>query len=130
MNDLFKARFVRGGRDVRTGLDCQGLFLEVMRRYGHDVTDRDVAAYATFIVAAAINSELASGKWQRIDAPEEGCAVGLALDPENPAMAQHLGVCIGRDRFIHIMETHGVKVSAVEDRFFRDKIRGFYRWVG
>lgn len=127
-HDLFSAKFVRGGRDVTTGLDCQGLMLEVMNRYGYKVQDKDTASYATEIVASAISDEIANEKWKKIEAPEEGCVVLIALDSMSPDKAQHLGVYIGEGKFIHIMEKRGVSVSRIHDRFFQQKIRGYYRW--
>ena len=127
--DFFGAQFRSGGRG--NGLfDCQGLFLEVMRRYGHDVQERDTAEYATEVVAALIAGEEKSGKWQRISQPEEGCAVTLALDPDAPEKAQHLGVYVGDGRFIHILKNRAVTASRIDDRFFCCKIRGYYRWIG
>jgi cell wall-associated NlpC family hydrolase len=130
LDDLFRASFKPGGRDPGGALDCQGLFLEVMRRYGHDVKDTDTASYATEIVTGLIEGEIKTGKWQRLDAPVEGCAVVLAIDPGRPREAQHLGVCLGGGRFIHILKSRGVIVSRCDDRFFKGKIRGYYRWIG
>lgn len=101
-----------------------------MRRYGHEVRDTDVASYATEVVAAAVAGETISGKWQRIDTPEPGCAVLLALESGTPELCQHLGVYIGCRRFIHILESRGVMISMIDDRFFGPKIRGYYRWIG
>lgn len=101
-----------------------------MRRYGYRVGDAYAADYAAASVAAAIGEQRDTGRWLPLDAPEEGCAVLLALDPERPDLPQHLGVCIGGGNFIHILEKRGVVVSALSDRFFAGKIRGFYRWVG
>jgi cell wall-associated NlpC family hydrolase len=131
LTDLFRARFLRGGRDIGAGLDCQGLFVEVMRRYGHDVSDCDIADYAVERVSAAIRDAAAEpGRWEALSTPEEGCAVLLALDAERPDLPQHLGVTIGGGRFIHILEGRGVLVSSIHDRFWAGKIRGYYRWRG
>lgn len=145
MRDLRIAKYKRGGRSADEGLDCKSLFVEVMNRCGNDVRTPDIEVFAVERVAASlargeypyseadaglVAQELRSGKWQKIDAPEFGCAVLMALDPDKPALIQHLGVYIGGERFIHILEDMGVIVSRIDDRFFRRKIRGFYRWIG
>jgi cell wall-associated NlpC family hydrolase len=127
---LFTTKFVDGGRDVKTGLDCQGLMLAVMKLYGHDVKDTDTAIYATEVVSQLINNELASGKWEKVDSPEEGCVVVLAIDSFHPNVAQHLGVYVGEGKFLHILEKIGVCTTSIEHRFFKNKIKGYYRWKG
>jgi cell wall-associated NlpC family hydrolase len=130
LTELFQAKFVNGGRDVNTGLDCQGLFLKVMSLHGHNVKDTDVASYATEVVASTIAEELQSGKWKKIDKPEVGCAVVIALDSFAPEKAQHLGVYIGEGQFVHMLEKRGVVVNRINDRFFQQKIRGYWAWNG
>lgn len=130
LRELFKASFVNGGREISTGLDCQGLLLRAMEIYGHKISDTEVASYATEIVASAIVGQTKSQKWERIDKPEEGCVVTMALDSMRPDLVQHVGVYIGEDRFIHILEKRGVVTNRLSDRFFQQKIRGYYRWVG
>ena len=130
LTKLFGAPFVRGGRDVKIGLDCQGLFLEAMRAFGNEVEDTDTAEYATEVVAGLISEAIENGKWEKIDAPEEGCAVAIALDSIALDKTDHLGVFIGENKFIHILEKRGVVTNRIDDKFFRNKIRGFYRWIG
>ena len=130
LNELFYTSFVKGGRDLESGLDCQGLLLKVMSLYGYDVKDTDIASYATEAVASVISDELQSGKWQKIDVPEEGCVVVIALDSMAPEKAQHLGVYLGEGKFIHILEKRGVVTNRIDDRFFRQKIRGYFLWNG
>lgn len=127
--DLYGAQFKPGGRGAGI-YDCQGLFLEVMRRYGHNVQDTDVAEHATEVVSGLIEGEIKSGKWERLEVPHEGCAVILALDPLAPRDSGHLGVYIGEQKFIQMLERRGVLMSRIDDRFFAGKIRGYYRWIG
>lgn len=131
VNELFHTKFVRGGRDPKIGVDCQGLFLSAMKCFGNEVKDTDTAEYATEVVSGLIEEASKNGKWQKVDKPEPGCAVAIALDPDFPDKAQHLGVYIGEGKFIHILEgKRGVLVTKIEDRFFKGKIRGFYRFTG
>jgi len=101
-----------------------------MQLYGHDVNDTDTAVYATENVSKLIQDAADSGKWEKIEEPEEGCVIIFALDPDYPDLAQHLGVYIGDQKFIHILEKRGVCTNRIDDRFFSKKCRGFYRWKG
>lgn len=145
LHDLCKAKYLRGGTDPNIGLDCKSLFVEAMNIYGNKVDVGDIEIYAVEEVMAAmargecaytdvdssmIENELKSGKWEKLDEPIIGCAVIMALDSMKPDKVQHLGVYIGDGRFIHILETTGVIISRTDDRFFRRKIRGFYKWLG
>lgn len=119
------------------------LFLEVMQHYGNDVKHEDIEQMAIEEVlsaqgrgeypytdhdSSAIEREISSGRWTKLDTPEIGCAVAMALDSFHPDKVQHLGVYIGENKFIHILEDIGVLTTRIDDRFFRRKIKGFYRW--
>lgn len=140
--DLFGAKYERRGSTPNT-YDCKSLFVEVMNRYGHPIKTPDIEVLAIEQVLAAeargeyayteidanmIQSEIASGRWEKIDQPEEGCAVVIALDPAKPNLVQHLGVYIGDNKFIHILKNTGVITTRLDDRFFQRKIRGYYKW--
>lgn len=142
LHDLFSAKYERGTGKPGT-YDCKSLFVEVMNRFGNNVKTPDIEIYAIEQVLAAeargeypyseadfniIQEELASGKWEKIDEPVEGCAVLMALDPHKPHVIQHLGVYIGDNKFIHILQDMGVITTKLNDRVFARKIRGFYKW--
>lgn len=140
--DLFNGKYERGGKTPGT-YDCRSLFIEVMHRLGNDIRISDVEHVAVEQVAASlanneypytnadsrvIDREIQSGKWEKLDVPERGCAVCIALDAAKPDLVQHLGVYIGNNKFIHILQDRNVSVTDINDRFFRRKIRGYYRW--
>ena len=140
--DLFKSKYERGAKTPGTH-DCRSLFVEVMHRYGCPVEVADIEKMAIEEVLAAqsrgdyaytdidyalVEHEIASGNWEKIDEPVEGCAVCMALDSNNPDKIQHVGVYVGDGKFIHILEDTGVVTTRIDDRFFRRKIRGFYKW--
>ena len=144
LKDLIGMPYERGGKTPGT-YDCRSLFIEVMNRFGNKVIVADIEETAVEIVTSKlaigeypytesdnqiVNQELQSGKWQQLDEPEIGCAVCIALDPHRPKLIQHLGVYIGENKFIHILERHGVITSRVNDLFFKRKIRGYYKWIG
>ena len=142
LKDLIGMPYERGGKTPGTH-DCRSLFIEVMNRFDNKVSVPDIEQTAIEDVVAAhargeypysqsdsgiVNRELGSGKWQKLDEPEIGCAVCIALDPYHPDLIQHLGVYIGSNKFIHTLERHGVMTSRVNDLYFRRKIRGYYKW--
>jgi cell wall-associated NlpC family hydrolase len=144
LNDLIGKTYERGGKTPGT-YDCRSLFIEVMNRFGHDVQVSDIGHTAVEHIVAAqalkeyaytetdakiIEQDLQNGKWQKLDEPEPGCAVCIALDPLKPQRVQHLGVYIGDNKFIHVVENHGVITTKLNDLFFRRKIRGYYKWIG
>lgn len=129
LRELFGAKFVDGGRDPKVGLDCYGLFVRSMAVFGNNLPDKSISAYATEIASKEIGVEIEE-KWEELSQPEVGCAVVMAIDPEHPDLVQHLGVYIGDGKFIHIVEKTGVVLTSITDRFWRRKIRGYYKWKG
>ncbi|MDD5053680.1 MAG: NlpC/P60 family protein [Sulfuricurvum sp.] len=128
VSDLIQIPFKWGGRD-RTGMDCQGLFLEVMSRFGNNqIMDTSLDNFSSRRINRTILSHILSGKWSQQQIPEPGDAVAMALDPMLPHTVQHLGVYLGEGKFIHILEGTKVTISRIDDRFFKRKIKAFYRW--
>ena len=127
VKDLLGVPFVDGGRDMRKGMDCWGLFVEVMRRFGYQVPDYKVSCFDPESIKGAYQGEV--GAWQRVEVAAPGLAVAMAMHPSAPEMVQHFGVALTNKIFIHTMEKTGVIVSRISDPFFNRKIKGFYRWT-
>jgi len=102
--------------------------MEAQRRFGNNVPDFQIPCKATARIGEAVSSEI--GRWERIEEPEAGCAVLMALSPEMPEVVQHFGVYVGGGRFLHTLEKTGSILSSAHDGFWKLKIRGFYRWIG
>jgi len=68
----------------------------------------------------------ASPAWKKIDQPETPCLVIFAIHPDYPGVANHLGVVIGADRFIHTTEKTGSVIERLSHRWYRNKIMAFY----
>lgn len=131
IRDLIGVPYLTGGRDKK-GIDCYGLFIEVMKRNGIVVPD------LTEIVSVCDNtvgrSEIIRNQideyWEKIDVPEEGCAVAIAMDYENPDVVQHLGVYLGKKTIIHVFRKMGIILSTIDDPMIKNRIRGYYKWKG
>jgi len=128
VRDLIGIPFVTGGRDPKTGLDCWGLCREALQRFGDNVPDFPMACYDALQINMIVLAE--EPRWRRLDVPEHGSVVCFALDPMVPWLIQHLGVYLGGGRIIHTLEKRGSSLISMDHRFFRGKIRGFYRWSG
>lgn len=126
VKDLLGVPFVDGGRDMK-GMDCWGLFVEVMRRFGYQVPDYKVSCFDTAGIGGAFQAEI--GSWQPVGVALPGMAVAMAIHDKAPDMVQHFGVALDSRRFIHTLEKTGVLITRFSDPFFSKKIKGFYRWT-
>lgn len=126
VRDLINIPFVSKGRDPRTGLDCLGLLQLAMRRFGVEVQEYDADALDSGRVAGLIALE--KSKWVPVERPEPGCLVLLDMDPDLPGTPQHLGVVINKREFLHTLQKTGSIITSLKHPFFKNKIRGFYKW--
>ena len=128
--DLQGAKFVDGGRDPATGLDCWGLLMAVMARFGFDIPDFRIACSESFAIDAAFREQTGMrGGWYKEPEPAAGRVAVLSLNPHTPDMVQHYGVCLDAKRFIHTMRKSGVVITRLNHRFFSKKILGYYSWA-
>lgn len=127
VKDLLGVPFVDGGRDIKKGVDCWGLFVEVMRRFGYQVPDYKVSCFDAESIGGIYQAGV--GAWQRVGAAAPGLAVAMATHEAAPDMIQHFGVAISSRTFIHTLEKTGVIITKFSDPFFSRKIKGFYRWT-
>jgi len=118
--------FADGGRNLAKGVDCWGLFMAGMARFGVIVPDFQIPCDATGDISEAFGKEI--GKWERVILPRPGDAVVMVIDPYKPKDVQHFGVYIGHGKFLHTMRKTGSVISKVDDPMWRRRIRGFYRW--
>ena len=122
-NDLIGVPFVDGGRDMN-GLDCWGLVKLCFMRQGIQL--KDYAISARDLAAISHKMEEVSYEWQKIESPEPGCLV--AIRTSNEMWANHAGVCIDTERFIHAYAFTDVAVARI--RRWKSHIAGFYRYKG
>lgn len=106
-------------------IQCWGLVRIVQERFGNIVPDYTIPAEASMQIAAAYILEF--NKWEKLDAPEPGCVIAMAIDPNYPGYIQHFGVCLG-NTFIHTLQKLNSHISPMDHRFFAKKMKGFHRW--
>jgi len=119
--DLVGVPFVDHGRDVNIGLDCWGLARECFRRQEVRVDDYPISALDFTRIAGKISDE--ESYWQKLEKPEIGCLVLLRLVPLS--WANHVGIYIGRGRFIHAYAGAGVCIDRLAH--WRSRVIGYYK---
>ena len=120
IDGLIGVPFVDGGREVKTGLDCWGLVMEVYRRQGIELPDYTISAMSAKDIAKAMADNEKS--WKKLDAPKTPCLVVIRL--AHAGWANHAGVYLGEDKFIHAYIKTGVCIDRV--RHWRSRVVGFY----
>ncbi len=124
---LVGGKFVDGGRDVSTGLDCWGLVMEVCRRYGVTMPDFTVGAFDYAAINKLANKARGSGVWEEVIRPEDKDAPLVVLMRIHSGLITHAGVFIGKRRIIHTMKMTGVIISWVNG--LKSRIVGYYRYA-
>ena len=120
--------FVDGGRTLY-GMDCWGLAMETMRRYGHEVPDFHASCFDATTIHSIYTREK-KHRWVRAAYPAPGDLAVMTLDPRHPELIQHVGVYIGGGRVLHTLDRRESHLIRMDDPFWSKKVRGFYRWTG
>lgn len=129
VRDLIGVPFVDLGRDYRTGLDCWGLVMEVHRRMGNEIQDLAVTScFDTEAAAAQAKRAIEFGLWYRVEVPAFGDVIALETNPNLPGCIDHTGIYIGDGRMLHTIQKHNCVVVRLDDHWYKNKLRGFYRW--
>ena len=126
---LIGVPFVSGGRDPATGLDCWGLFMAVQKIFGRDVPEVGLVCSQVLEINRATRKQITQF-WQKIDAPEPGCGVTMAINSAHPDIIQHYGVMLDINTLLHCLQGVGVVLDRLD--LMQDALRvcGFYRWRG
>ena len=125
IDDLIGVPFVNGGRDVKIGLDCWGLVMEVFRRYGIEIPDFIIDAFAFRAVDTLIGEAAVSRTWEEVYRPSDGDVPLVVLMRLHRIYVTHAGVLLHNDRIIHTMENTNTVLTKVG--LLKDKIVGYYR---
>lgn len=130
--DLIGVPFKNLGRDVKSGLDCYGLVVEIYRRCGKEIGEYYSDCSDKARINAILRREVATTKWRRIAEGETlpvPCLVALRFNSP-PGVVNHTGVYIGNGRFIHTHEKIGCCVDSITSIAWQKQIEGFYEFVG
>ncbi len=127
LGDLIGKKFVNGGRDVQTGMDCWGLVMEVYRRYGITIPDFTVDAFAFHAIDLLAGEAMVERVWEEVCHPYSREAPLVVLMRMHPELITHAGVFVGNKRIIHTMKGTGVIMSHTAP--LQSRIAGYYRYV-
>lgn len=125
LDNLIGREFVDGGRSMKTGLDCWGLVMEVFKRYGIEVPDFVVGAFACKAIDALAGEAVESREWEEVYHPVDKDAPLVVLMRMHPNLITHAGVFIGNNKIIHTTKGTGVIMSRADA--LKSRIVGYYR---
>lgn len=129
--DLIGVPFRNRGRDIKTGLDCYGLVMEIYRRYGIELPEYT----ADFDDLEKVNALITDGvamksNWRRVEGEiPVPCMVAIRFGVPK-GMVNHTGCYIGNGRFIHIRQNIGVCVDCINSPAWKKVIEGCYEYIG
>lgn len=123
--DLIGVPFKNLGRDVKSGLDCYGLVVEIYRRCGKEIGEYYSDCSDKARINAILRREVATTKWRRIAEGETlpvPCLVALRFNSP-PGVVNHTGVYIGNGRFIHTREKSAAALIVLRLSHGRSRLR-------
>jgi len=124
--DLLNTPFGTKGRGPEC-YDCYGVVLEVYKRNGIILKDFDIDSFDFGTINSEIVTQVSSGFWKVLPSPEYLCVIKMK---QHPVFTQHLGVFLGKDKFIHAVLDRGVVIDSINSSCFKNCIKGFYKYVG
>lgn len=127
VNDLIGKPFSDGGRGPDS-YDCFGLVKEVYRRYGIELEDYSISAYACEQISNEVEKAKHDPRWIKLDAPKVPCVVLLRADAY---FTQHIGIYIGNGKFLHI-RNFGVCIEKLSSPLWSgraNRLKGFYDYI-
>jgi len=127
VNELVGKRFVNGGRDVKNGLDCWGLVMEVFKHFGVTVPDFSVNAFAFQAIDALAKKATGLSSWKEVYRPIDTDAPLVVLMRMHPKLITHAGVFIGNNRIIHTTKATGVITTRADA--LKSRIVGYYKYA-
>lgn len=124
INDLIGKKFAYFGRGPDT-YDCYGLALEIYSRLGRKLPDYESSDDAS--IQAASFLEGLEKYTDKVEVPEK---YDLIMFQILPCYVSHIGVYLGRGKFIHVMHKVSVVIEELNNPIWQNKFRGFYRYRG
>ncbi len=121
---LIGTPYLKGGTDIKTGLNCYGLCKVIYHDRGVEIPYYDHPDDKSLI-----HQMIISGKelCEELIKPEPFCFVVFSL--RRPTTVDHLGVVLERtDYFIHILKNKGCCIQRLSDPFYKQRIQGFFKW--
>ena len=134
-SDLIGVPFAYGGRGPDT-YDCYGLVMELHRRQGLIIPDYRSSS-DTFLIAESMRQSIEQGVWKNKwlkqtahDVPSSAdIADGDVLLLKIKGLPCHVGMSVGKDRFVHTWEGVG-GVLTERTSLWKQRVLGIYTFNG
>jgi len=124
LNDLIGKPFDQDGYGPDK-YSCYGLAVEVYKRFGFDIPRTNISVCACKEASQKEIQDHMKRSWVQTTMLEIPSAI--LITSSNPEFANHIGVYIGNDRFIHITMNRNVVVDRLSN--WKKRVIGFYRYV-
>ena len=123
-DDLRNVPFLKGGRNIETGLDCYGLCMEASRRAGKEIPDFPFLDDMEEIDEIVRREE--EGQFKRLESAQP---FSLVIFKMKPPYISHIGMILpDRKTFISISAKMGCCVERLDSSFWKNRIEGFFEW--
>ena len=125
INEVLGVPYSHKGRDIKTGLDCYGILIWFYNRLGYKLDDYDYPANWAkqgknlFIKNYHLNFTQIS--------PNEANIGDAVLFTMKKDIANHIGVLVGKETFLHAQKHTGAVISKLTQQPCCRKIEAFYR---
>jgi len=123
-NDLVGKEFRDGGRGP-DAYDCWGLAREAYGRFGKDLPEYRISCGDSESIDSAARG--VEAKWRKLDKPAVPCLLVFSFDG---SFVTHIGVYIGKGRFIHCREKVGVVIERTDHPYWSRHLVGYYGFKG
>lgn len=133
--DLIGVPFIDKGRDIKQGLDCYGLCIEIFKRYGKNIPEyyKECTEYTDLKTTTNIyeKHKKENAIWESINVEDitEPCLIAIRFGVPQ-GIVNHTGVYIGNGKFIHIRENTGVCIDRINSPAWKRMIVGCYKYIG
>jgi len=124
LNDLIGKPFDPDGYGP-DNYSCYGLAVEVFKRFGIEIPRINISVCACKEASQKEIADQARKHWKQIDMLE--IPIAMVIQSSNPDFANHIGIYIGKDRFIHVTMGRNVVVDRYSN--WKRRIVGHYRYV-
>lgn len=112
--------------------DCYTLVRDWMRSKGINMdylTDNQSRLLDEWLTDGAFESNSELSKWDRVINPQEGDGILFAMNPAGSARANHAGVYLGENQFLHHFPNRASTTSELTE-LWRSRVAAFMRHNG
>lgn len=125
INRLISVPFVEGGSDY-SGMDCWGFVREYFKLNTPSVILPNINIHCGIADSEQIGVFVNRYKSNFIKVSTEVFPSIIVIKYNDPIYANHVGVFLGGNKFIHTRRKVGVSIDSIDSPAWRRKIEGYY----